>query len=111
MASAVNRDNTLRPFFVLVGYNNDKATLRFSLRLSLARARREIKIRMIVEVGGMPRYADDTFEMINDKVMDDYLTAELERVLPDYEDYRPDIGVEIGEVGFSKPTWKTAHKD
>jgi hypothetical protein len=49
--------------------------------------------------------------MINDKVMDDYLSAELERLLPDYEDYRPDIGVEIGEVGFSKPTWKTAHKD
>ena len=111
VASAVNRDNALRPLFMLVGINTDKATLRFSLRLSLARARREIKIRMIVEVDGMPRHAGDTFEMINDKVMDDYLSAELERLLPDYEDYGHDIGVEIGEVGFSKPTWKTAHKD
>jgi len=40
--------------------------------------------------------------------MDDYLSAELERLLPDYEDYRPNIGVEIGEVGFSKPLWHLA---
>jgi hypothetical protein len=57
--------------------------VRFSLRLSIPRARREIKIRMIVEVVGMPRYAGDTLEMINERVMDGYLSAELERLLPD----------------------------
>jgi hypothetical protein len=111
VASAVNRDGALRPFFVLIGINADKVALRFSLHLSIDHAERQIKIRMRIEADGIPRYAGDTLEMINDKVMDDYLSAEIERLLPDEDGYSHDIGVEIGEVGFSKPKWKTAHED
>lgn len=110
MASAVNRDNALRPLFVLVGINTDKATLRFSMHLSIDRGKRLVKYRIRVEVDGMPRYAGDTFDLIIDKV-DDYLSEELKRFDPDVRyNYRWDFGVEIGEVGFSKPLWHLAWK-